>query len=222
MAVFRRLVFVAVCAGTIAGLFSTVLHHFTTVPLILAAEAYENAASDLAHTTDHSPAWEPSNGLERLGATAIADVLTGIAFALILVAIWRAGDLSLNAQRGALWGLAGFTAVILAPSLGLPPELPGTQAAALSARQLWWVATVIATAVGLGGLCFAKSTALRVAAIAIIVLPQVIGAPQPLHHGSLAPAELAAQFHLAVIASSFGFWIVLGALCGRFIEISRE
>jgi hypothetical protein len=33
-----------------------------------------------------------------------------------------------------------------APAIGLPPELPGIEAAALQSRQLWWVATAVATA----------------------------------------------------------------------------
>lgn len=41
--------------------------------------------------------------------------------------------------QGLLWGLAGCATFVLAPTLGLPPELPGTAAADLTLRQTWWI-----------------------------------------------------------------------------------
>lgn len=226
MATLRRLCLVAVGAGSLAGVIATCLHQFTTVPLIIAAERFEIAPtteiSAAAHQHADSAAWQPHDGLERITATAISDVLTGIAFALILVAIWQWRGGTVGARGGALWGLAGFVAVILAPSLGLPPELPGTQAAALAARQLWWVATVGVTVVGLSGLFFAKSQAVRALAIAVIAFPHLLGAPEPMLAGGLAPPDLVTKFHLAVLGSSLGFWLALGALSGWLMELSQQ
>jgi len=53
-------------------------------------------------------------------------------------------------NSGLLWGAAGFLIFSGSPALGLPPELPGMTAAALDARQTWWIGTVIATAIGIG------------------------------------------------------------------------
>jgi cobalt transporter subunit CbtA len=212
MAVFRRLFFVAVCAGGLAGVWVTGLHQFATVPLILSAERYE-AAQRADHVHD-SAAWMPTTGSQRVIATAVTDVLTGIAYALILVAIWSWFAMRVDLKRGVVWGLAGFAVVSLAPSLGLSPELPGTQVAALSARQLWWASTVVLSATGLGALVFAKATGIKVLALGALVLPHLIGAPRPTVAANLAPPELIAQFHLAVLGTSAAFWLVLGGLCG--------
>src|SRR3546814_13479514 len=79
MARFRRIFFVAALAGLLAGLFVTALHQVGTVPVILKAEVYEQAADTpaapdhaaaTAHDHDHdhdSTAWEPQDGLERTG-----------------------------------------------------------------------------------------------------------------------------------------------------------
>ena len=41
----------------------------------------------------------------------------------------------LTPRVGIIWGLAGFIAVHFAPAIGLPPELPGSSAADVGARQ---------------------------------------------------------------------------------------
>ncbi|TJW23186.1 MAG: cobalt transporter, partial [Mesorhizobium sp.] len=80
----------------------------------------------------------------------VASVVTGIGFALILVAASEfAGGIG-NWRQGLFWGLAGFAVFTLAPNLGLPPELPAMPAPDLAQRQIWWTATVVATAAGLG------------------------------------------------------------------------
>ena len=85
MAVFRRLVFAALCAGLLSGVFAAVAHHIATVPLILEVETYEKSASRAsAAAHDHSSAWEPENGAERSAYTLLADILTGFGFALLL------------------------------------------------------------------------------------------------------------------------------------------
>lgn len=108
---------------------------------------------------------------------------------------------------GALWGLAGFAVFCLAPTLGLPPELPGTAAAELGQRQSWWVGTAAATALGLAMLVFARHWLLKVAGAALLVVPHVIGAPQPEVHQSLAPETLEAQFKIASWVTNAVFWL---------------
>ena len=44
MAVLRRLMLVALCAGLLSGIFATAAHQIATVPVILKAETYEKAA----------------------------------------------------------------------------------------------------------------------------------------------------------------------------------
>ena len=132
MTTFQRLVAVAALAGSLAGALLTVVHQVTTVPLILRAEVFEEAATrsrrdgwcerKLGHVHGNEPAaaWQPHDGFERIGVTALTDIATGIGFALLLVALSELCGQRLNWRRGLYWGLGGFAAVTLAPALGLP------------------------------------------------------------------------------------------------------
>src|SRR5205807_3047641 len=116
--------------------------------------------------------WEPARGLERTGYTVLADVLAGIGFAFLLaggVALAQLRGYPVDARRGLIWGAAGFAVFALAPAIGLPPELPGMQAAALVARQEWWLMTAAATALGLGLLVFVPQRVVWVVGAAILV-----------------------------------------------------
>ena len=218
----RRILFTALIAGTVAGLFAVVVQHLKLIPLIAAAEVYEAAGAHADHQQDahqHGavPEWEPAPGIERAGYTVIADVLAGIGFALVLiggVALARLGGYAIDARRGLIWGAAGFVVFALAPAIGLPPELPGMEAAGLAARQQWWLFTAAATAGALGLIIFARPAALRVAGVGLIVLPHLIGAPAAPHGSTGVPAELAAEFATASLAVAAAFWLLLGSVSG--------
>jgi cobalt transporter subunit CbtA len=227
----RRIFLTALIAGTIAGLFAAGLQHLKLIPLIAAAEVYEAAGAQADHQHGAAPAhdaataahdaatseWEPAPGIERAFYTLMADLLAGIGFALLLagaVALARSRGYAINARSGLLWGAAGFAVFALAPAIGLPPELPGMSAAELAARQQWWLLTAAATAAGLGVVIFARPTPLRVAGAALIVLPQLIGAPAAPHGATGVPAELAAEFATASLATAAAFWLLLGSVSG--------
>lgn len=212
-AVFRRLVCAALCAGLVAGVAVAAAHQIATAPLILAAESYEQPA---AH--DHAAAaWEPENGIERTLYTLAADLLAAIGFALLLAAGLALRGAEATWRDGLFWGLAGFAVFTLAPGLGLPPEIPGTAAAPLGARQLWWLETSVATGAGLALLAFTRRAAYAALAVLLIVLPQLVGAPQPAEHAAdAAPAALAHRFVVAVTVTSLLFWAILGAATGYF------
>ena len=220
MGAFRRLFVVAALAGLIAGLLSTAAHHFGTAAIIAKAEVYEKAAeakgADVAMPgMDHeAPAWEPEDGLQRTFFTALADILTGIGFALLLVSAYAFSGASVDWRRGLYWGLAAFATFTLAPGLGLPPEVPGTSAAPLLDRQLWWIGTAVATGGGLAAIFLGRRAAWVAGGIVLIVLPHLIGAPQPAEHSAAAPESLAHQFIVAAVATSLLFWLVLGSLTG--------
>ncbi len=230
MTTFQRLVAVAALAGSLAGALVTVVHQVATVPLILRAEVFEDAAASPpsqsgatahaghTHEGEHAGAWQPHDGFERIAATALADVATGIGFALLLVSLSELCGQRLNWRRGLYWGLGGFAAVALAPALGMPPELPGTQSAALLDRQLWWVATAVLTAAGLGLVLLVRKPLPALLGAGLIALPHLYGAPRPAVHGSLAPEALAHEFAIAAILASLVFWIALGLLAGLFEE----
>lgn len=224
----QKIITTALVAGCLAGLFSFGVQSVKLTPLILQAEEYENADAarqevaehtmQAAHAHEHAheaDAWEPENGVERNAYRLLADIGMGVGFALMLVGAfaWRAEPM--DARRGILWGLAGFTVFSLAPTFGLPPELPATMAGNLEMRQLWWLATVLSTAISLYLLVFGRSGFLKIMGILLLAFPHVIGAPKaPL--GGITPTELNAQFAAASLVTMALFWVVLGGISGWF------
>ena len=228
----------AIAAGLLAGLFVTVVQHFTTTPLILQAETFEKPAhvssahgGVLSHGMGEAapqasggagiaipPSEEQAVAIdwERLLFTALANLLAGVGFALMVVAAFALRGQPVDARTGLAWGAAGFSVMTLAPALGMPPELPGLIAADLADRQLWWIFAAGAAAVGLGLLAFGRSKALKVGGVAIALLPHLAGAPHPEAMGSDVPPELASQFVAVSIAVSALFWAVLGWLSATF------
>lgn len=212
---FQRIAFSAGVAGLLAALLLSVLQSLWMTPLILQAETYEVpiAAPAMAEHHDHdAPAWSPEDGWPRTLSTFGGNLVVAVGFGLILAGLFNLRAPS-RASQGLLWGLAGYATFCLAPSLGLPPELPGTAAADLTLRQAWWIGTAGATAAALALLVFARHPGFKVAALGLLVLPHLLGAPQPVEHASLAPHELQQQFQIAVLASNLPFWLLLGLAC---------
>jgi cobalt transporter subunit CbtA len=237
MTLFRNVVFVAAIVGLLAGIVMTAMQAYATVPLILKAETFENAEAAPAHDHSAAPAdaaageadaaaptaptheheeeaWAPANGFERFAYTAGANIVTAVGFALLLVAVSEAFGGITNWRQGLFWGFAGFAVFTLAPGLGLPPELPAMPAADLAARQVWWIGTVVATGAGLALITFRNSVPLVALGVALIVVPHIIGAPQPASHESPIPEDLHHQFVVAVTVTNLVFWVVLGGLAG--------
>ena len=239
-----RLMAAGLLAGVVSGLFVSGMQQVTTVPLILQAEAYERAGAKPA-TLEHSfltpnvdarlvlvhgdahtegdgapasgtSAWVPADGFERTAATTVATVGTAAGFALMLLALMLASGAEITARTATLWGVAAFFATGMAPGLGLPPELPGSAAAELMPRQLWWVATAAATAAGMWLLFRTTGPARLAAGIVLIMAPHLIGAPHPSAFTSTAPAELAGHFTSASLAVHAVLWVLVGATSGYF------
>ena len=163
--------------------------------------------------------WAPADGTERTFYTLVSNIITAIAFSLMLVAVYLLRGKPVNYFSGLLWGAAGFCVFSGSPALGLPPELPGMTAAALESRQIWWAGTVIATATGIGLLIESKTILLKFIATVLIVVPHIIGAPHPHVFESNVPAELSAQFAVVSLLTSVFFWMVLGgAVSGYFYQ----
>jgi cobalt transporter subunit CbtA len=213
--VFRRIFLTAIIAGIVAGLLSGMLHIAKLSPLIAAAETFEMHDHDADH---ESAAWEPAPGWQRSGTTLLADIVIACGFGLLLSAAFAFRQLlaggDTDAVQGLLWGLAGFAAFSLAPALGLPPTLPGTAVADLLLRQSWWLGTAVATAGGLGLIAFGRGAAWRIAGIAVLVLPHLVGAPLPAPDAAGPSAQLGAQFAAASLVIAAIFWSVLGSLGG--------
>lgn len=226
---FRNIVLVAAIAGVLAGLGMTVAQQLTTVPLILKAEVYEEQGATAAH--DHGDAaaqpaahehgdegWQPADGFERTAFTLLANIVTGVGFALLLVAASELAGGITGWRQGVFWGLAGFAVFTLAPSLGLPPELPAMPAAELGARQLWWVATALSAAAALALMFYGRTPLAIIAAVVLLVAPHLIGAPEPASYDTPIPEGLHHSFVVAVVLTALLFWVLLGALAGLFRE----
>jgi cobalt transporter subunit CbtA len=211
----ERIFTAAIIAGMIAGLFMTVLQQTHLTNFILEAETFEVGATD-GHADDHNhdgEAWSPQDGLERTAYSGLANVLTAVAFGLLLCAGYAMRG-QVNWRQGALWGIAGFLSINLAPALGLPPELPGAAVTPIDQRQIWWVVTVVLTIVGLALVAFGPRYHWKAAGAFAIALPHLVGAPQPDSHVGLAPAELVQAFIYASLIGNALFWIVLGISSG--------
>lgn len=200
---FRRIVVAAALAGLISGLLLTIVQQVQVNPLIRQAELLEAAA--------HA-------GPPPLLATVAANIVLATGFALLLGAA-----LSIRGKTGwrvgLLWGAAGFAVFFVAPALGLPPELPGTESAPLSDREVWWGATVAFSAAGLWLAVLDTRPAWRLLGIALLMVPHLLGAPQPAVPGGTASAEMANDFIRATLVANAVLWLALGGLFGAFYKI---
>ncbi len=231
-----RILLAAIFAGVIAGLVATTFQSLRVVPLILEAEKYETADSGHSHGTqgaaaghshgdsaahthgDDAEAWAPADGTERTLYTALANVLAGVAFSMILTAGILLSNRAVSVKSGLIWGACGFVAFVLAPNFGLPPELPGMPVGDLAARQIWWTATVACTGAAMALVAWRPGLATVAAGLVLAAVPHLYGAPAPESHDSAVPAALAAQFATATVLSSALFWAVLGAVLGYLLS----
>jgi cobalt transporter subunit CbtA len=238
----QRMVTSALFAGFAAGLLAALLHFAFVQKSILLGEQYETGAlthfdnamqppagghdhadpaqhaDGMAHAHDTHDAAAPSD-LSRNALTVLFSGLVYVAYALILVAGFALADhfgKRITAREGLLWGMAGFATFQLMPAMGLAPELPGTIAAELHLRQIWWWGTVATTATGLAVLGYGKGPIAFCLALALLAAPHVIGAPQAEQYWGVAPPELAATFAARVLGVGFAVWAALGWLAGYF------
>lgn len=235
MKLLRRMAGTAVGVGVLAGLLLAAMQAVWVTPLIREAERYEAAARPTEETAAPAPGdaapepaprrpqspppgavlpWHPAPGLERNLYTLLADVLAGVGFALLVVAGLVLHGHPPTAARGLMWGAAGYAAFVLAPALGLPPEVPGTVVAPLAERQWWWVGTVAATAAALALVTFLPAR-VKVLGLPLLLLPHLLGAPEPpLPPAAGPPATLVGHFVAAALVTSAAFWAALGSGCG--------
>jgi cobalt transporter subunit CbtA len=220
--VVRETVLAATLAGLVAALIFTVIQSVWLTPLILKGETYEEAAERTqqqheATTAEHhhdEDAWKPENGVQRTLFTFAANLLMGVGYGFVLVALYLLWREPRTTLEGALYGLGGYLVVFGAPALGLHPELPGTASAELALRQEWWALIAVATAAGLMLFVSQSRWWLRLLAVAIIVAPHFIPAPQPAVESSLAPEDLQTRFRWASTFCNAIFWLSLGVASG--------
>ena len=218
---FSRILVSALFAGFLAGLIAALLQLVFVQPVLLHAELYESGA--LNHFVDAggngARAAVPGVDLERDGLSVLFTALTYTGLAFLLVAAMALAEdrgFRITVRQGLVWGVAGFLAFQLAPALGTPPELPGTAAADIGPRQLWWFGTVGATAAGLALVAFARTWAFRGVAVLLLLAPHVIGAPHPDEFFGPTPPELASLFAARALGVGLVAWSLLGLLAAFF------
>jgi cobalt transporter subunit CbtA len=168
----------------------------------------------------HAPAAGDDEGsLKRNALTVLFMGFTYAAYGILLAAGYGLAvhfGFAVTVERGLLWGLCGFLAFHLAPALGLAPELPGTIAAELVHRQIWWLATVIATAAGLALFASGRwGVWAWIAAGALLAAPHGIGAPMVDGFYGSAPPELSSLYAARSLGVALVAWLVLGWLSAR-------
>ncbi len=205
---FRTIILAGALAGLIAGLALTAAQRIGTVPLILQAETYEHGEADTA--------WQPAEGLERNAYTALFNVVEWIGFGFVLGGALTLSRRIVDWREGFLWGLAGFLTFVVAPGLGLPPELPGIPEPPLEPRQIWWIGTAAATAAGLVLIAFKRSPWTAIVAVALIAAPHLIGAPHLDKIETEVPDLLSHRFVVGVTLTTLLAWSLLGGLSGYF------
>ena len=217
---FTKIITTALFAGFITGVVSAIIQLVFLQPILLHAELYEigsltHFGDDSSQVANHDMPFDfQRNGLSILFSALI---YTGYAFILVaLIAYVSSVGLVITNARAVLFGICGFFTVHLAPSFGLPPELPGAAAAEVIPRQIWWFFCVLATGVGIWFISFGKKLLYVILGISLILFPHIIGAPTPEFFVGPTPPELASHFAARALAIGGMAWILLGYLCGYF------
>ncbi len=174
------------------------------------------------HSHSHE-SWAPEDGAERTLFTVLSNILAGIGFSAVILSLMSQmqshGIGSLTMLKGSLWGAAGFLAFFVAPGIGLPPEIPGVEAAAIEYRQLWWLLAVFGVGLGIFILVFA-SLKYKILGLISILIPYLMSIPHQdgpafAHPNPAVVNQLMALHQQFILASGFTnliFWILLGTL----------
>ena len=219
----KNLLTSAVFAGVAAGLIAALLQFVFVIPALLEGELFETGARVHfgANGSPESERGSPGLGTEwaRHAMTVGFNVVTYVGFGFLLLAAMAFAELrgltKVTPKQGLIWGLAGFIAIQLAPAIGLPPELPGTPAAEIGPRQMWWLGTLVASALGLWVIAFGRGV-VALSGVILLLGPHLIGAPHLDAFWGVAPPELSAEFVTLSLGAAAAGWTCLGFLCAWF------
>lgn len=217
---YSRFIISALFAGAAAGLIAGILQLIFVQPVLLHAELYESG--ELVHFGAAAVSAHPDlPGFDAMrdGLSLIFTMLTYTGYALIMVALMGIAEdrgAQIDARSGILWGVAGFVAFHFAPGFTLAPEVPGVAAADVSARQIWWFATVVTAGVALWLIAFGRNWAAWGVAAILLMAPHLIGAPEPDVFTGPVPTEIGALFAARAFGVGLAAWVLLGSFAGYF------
>lgn len=217
---FVKLATSALFAGAAAGLIAGLLQLVFVQPVLLHAELFESGAlthfggqGSEAHVAVDG--FDPVRDLLSLFFSML--IYTGYAFVLLaFMSIASENGSHIDPVTGVVWGVAGFVSVHLAPGFSLAPELPGSGAASVGMRQLWWFSTVFTTAAAIVLIAFGRSWQFAIVAGILIIAPHLVGAPEPDRFTGPVPPELAALFAARALGVGLAAWVLLGSFAGYF------
>lgn len=226
---YFRQIFLTACLVAIAASIGFTLYQFYFInPIIFAAETYEIAGPGDTFGAIQIEEWTPVDGIERSLYTLLANFLMSLAYSMLLACAMVFQGAS-STLKGLGWGIGAYLSIFVAPSLGLPPEIPGLEAADLSQRQSWWMLTVALTAMGLAVLAFSPRY-YKGLGLVLVVLPHLIGAPVADFHGFSHPDPVAVNmltelWHHFILQTSIAnalLWLIIGSttgfLCHKYID----
>ncbi len=224
---FSRILTSALFAGAVAGVLAALLQLLFVQPVLLHAELYESGQLVHFGAGETASARQTLGGFDPLrdGLSILFTMLTYTGYAFLLIAgmaLAEARGAVVDGRRGILWGLAGFVAFHLAPAVSLPPEVPGVAAAEVDVRQVWWFATVAASAVAVWLIAFGRSLTTWLAAVALLLAPHIVGAPHPAAFAGTVPPEIAALFASRALGVGLAAWVLLGVFTGHFWQREGE
>ncbi len=189
-------------------------------PVLLHAELYESGA--LVHFGGAAVSAHPElPGFDavRDGLSIVFTMLTYTGYAFVMVALMSMAEgmgHTITARSGLLWGLAGFITFHLAPGFSLAPEVPGVAAADVVERQIWWSATVATAGIAMWLLAFGGNLLSYAIAIALLLIPHLVGAPEPSSFTGPVPTEIGALFAARALGVGLAAWALLGCFSGYF------
>ena len=215
-----RFLITALFAGAVAGVLTAILQLIFVQPVLLHAELYEGG--ELVHFGGGPNSAQPDlPGFDAMrdGLSVVFTMLIYTGYALLLVAAMGLAEergAHINARTGILWGVAGFVAAHLAPGFSLAPEVPGVAAADVAARQIWWFATVAGAAVAMWFIAFGRSLVWWGLAAVLLIVPHLVGAPEPEVFTGPVPTEIGALFAARALGVGLAAWVLLGVCAGYF------
>jgi cobalt transporter subunit CbtA len=229
--IFQRLIWAGLTVALVVGAVQTGIQQWQVVPIILAAEAYEDQkieapATDPAHVHAEADAWAPADGFERTAWTFVANVLHAFSMVLLMfavmgVALWRGATLR-ALPLALVTAAAGWLVFHFWPSIGLHAEIPGMDAARLGLRQGWWILAAVSAALACACVAGMRSHLCWVVATVLLALPYLVGAPHitadPLSgfqgEAQAVLRDLGTQFVWASTWVSLSFWLCMGVASG--------
>ncbi|GAB4537302.1 MAG: hypothetical protein Tsb0019_38480 [Roseibium sp.] len=215
-----RLLVSGLFAGAGAGLIAALLQLLFVQPVLLHAELYESG--ELVHFGGQMvSAHQDVGGFDpvRDGLSVVFTMLTYTGYAFILIAGMAIAELrgaTVDGRSGLLWGLAGFVAFHFAPGFSLAPEVPGVAAADIFARQVWWWTTVATAGAGLWLIAFGRNWLAWGTAAVLLLVPHVVGAPEPEAFLGPVPPEIGGLFASRAFGVGMAAWLLLGCFAGYF------